>query len=121
MPIVVHKAQARWRVGKLLPLLRVTLKYPNGDAVDLTGYASIKLFAYDVGESSLTPKVNGGAMAALGAPTAGIATYTWVSGDLDTAGSFIGFVQGEPSLGTFWWSEEFYYDVLALGQPARRY
>lgn len=118
-PIVIAKAQARWRVGRILPILRATLTFfTTGAAVDFTNYQSVRFAMYNAKDSLI--KINYSMMNVVMPATLGVVTYTWTGTDVDTAGTFRCFIRGEPTAGQFWESEEFYIDIDPLGKAARR-
>ena len=70
----------------LLPALSITCTYADGTAVDLSAATAPKFYMRNAHDVSATPKVNGTATITDGA--AGQLTYTWQSGDTDTAGTY---------------------------------
>lgn len=83
---------ANWIMKKndLLPVLTVTLEDANG-AIDLSGATSAKFKMILKDDLGGTPKID--ATAAIDpdqVTNKGKVTYTWVSGDTDTVGTFLG-------------------------------
>ncbi len=80
-----------WTTKKndLLPILSVTLQDANG-AVDLSGATSIKFLMVLKDNMGAAPKID-----AVATPdpdqitNKGLVTYTWVSGDTDTSGTYL--------------------------------
>lgn len=70
----------------LLPALSITCTYADGTPVDLSTATSPKFHMRNTGDASATAKVNATATVSDGA--AGELTYTWNSGDTDTAGIY---------------------------------
>lgn len=79
-------------VDDLRPILTGFALDGQGRIVDLTGAISVKFFMYPRNEDGTkgVAKIAGVAGAIDADPTTGKVTYTWVSGDTDTEGKFIG-------------------------------
>ena len=83
---------ADWTTKKndLLPILSVTLQYADG-AVDLSGASSIKFLMILKADMGDAPKIDATATPDPDQVTnKGKVTYTWVSGDTDTPGNYLG-------------------------------
>jgi hypothetical protein len=72
--------------GDRLPLLDATLTLPSGDAIDLTA----KTVVFSFRESSRSAPVRTAPASVASPATAGNVTYTWLAGDTDKAGKYIG-------------------------------
>jgi hypothetical protein len=74
------------------PILRVSLKNPDGTAYDLTGATTWKLHVL-LNDGTVVSRN----MVVEGATTLGVVTYTWLAADWDTA-NVNGFLIAGPSL-----------------------
>ena len=74
--------------GDLFPLLIAILRDLNKDPVDLTASIAVGFHMKEATAGVL--KIDDGACAKNVDPTTGEVTYTWASGDTDTAGSYLG-------------------------------
>lgn len=74
--------------GDLYPELIVILRDVNKDPVDLTAAIAIGFHMKDALTDALI--IEDGACAKDADPTTGEVTYTWLSGDTDTAGIYLG-------------------------------
>ena len=70
----------------LLPSLTVACKYADGTAVDLSSATSPKFYMRSAQDPTAAAKVNATATIADG--PAGVLSYSWASGDTDTAGTY---------------------------------
>lgn len=71
----------------LLPDLSIVCTYADGTAVDLSAATSPKFYMRNAHDASAAPKVDASATISDGAN--GELTYSWQSGDTDTAGSYV--------------------------------
>ena len=71
----------------LIPALSITCTYADGTPVDLSTATSPKFYMRTASDPSATPKVDATATVTDGAN--GVISYSWASGDTDTAGAYV--------------------------------
>lgn len=71
----------------LLPSLSITCSYADGTKVDLSAATSPKFYMRTAHDASAAVKVDAAATVTDG--VGGVLTYSWSSGDTDTAGTYM--------------------------------